>query len=54
MFALQHISAVFVADQFYPLMVMLLNYQVLWQTGGKEAGFSRFGIIVVVAHMIWL
>lgn len=31
MFALQHISAVFVADQFYPLMVMLLNYQVLWQ-----------------------
>lgn len=32
MFALQHISAVFVVDQFYPLMVMLLNYQVLWQT----------------------
>ena len=32
MFALQHISAVFVADRFYPLMVMLLNYQVLWQT----------------------
>lgn len=31
MFALQHISAVFVVDQFYPLMVMLLNHQVLWQ-----------------------